>query len=38
MVGGIGAEGTVGTSGGWPTGGGYSILSPFYGLGGSIHS
>jgi hypothetical protein len=26
-------DGTVGAAGGWPIGGGHSILSPFYGLG-----
>lgn len=35
VVGGIGAGGTVGAAGGWPMGGGHSILSPFYGLGKS---
>ncbi|TFY79238.1 hypothetical protein EWM64_g4777 [Hericium alpestre] len=33
VVGGIGAGGSVGASGGWPLGGGHSILSHFYGLG-----
>ena len=34
MVGGLG--GSIGTSGGWLSGGGHSFLSPSYGLGKSL--
>ena len=33
IAGGYSMDGTVGAAGGWPVGGGHSILSPFYGLG-----
>ncbi|KAJ7110781.1 hypothetical protein C8R43DRAFT_1113617, partial [Mycena crocata] len=33
VAGGFSPGGTVGAAGGWPLGGGHSVLSPFYGLG-----
>ncbi|KAI0806129.1 hypothetical protein BC629DRAFT_1144164 [Irpex lacteus] len=33
IIGGFSVGGTVGAGGGWPVGGGQSIMSPFYGLG-----
>ncbi len=33
VAGGYSVGGTVGAGGGWPVGGGHSILSPYYGLG-----
>ncbi|KAI0698162.1 hypothetical protein BC835DRAFT_1405494 [Cytidiella melzeri] len=33
IAGGFSVGGTVGAGGGWPVGGGHSILSPFFGLG-----
>lgn len=38
IAGGFSLDGTVGAAGGWPVGGGHSILSPFYGLGKSFSS
>ena len=36
MVGGISVGGSVGAAGGWLAGGGYSALSPSYGLGKTL--
>lgn len=33
LVGGISGGGSVGSAGGWPSGGGHSFLAPNYGLG-----
>jgi hypothetical protein len=36
IVGGLSADGSIGSSGGWVSGGGHSALSPNYGLGKSV--
>lgn len=38
VAGGFSVNGTVGAGGGWPLGGGHSILSPFFGLGDNYFS